>query len=67
VQRLDSYKTRFLNPIGRFTAAMSKLPLLMRSPPGLGTSSHGAGPVGMSTDNSEEEDIDDVRRRIRRK
>ena len=32
----------------------------------MGTSSYGAAPVGLLTDNSEEEDIDDVRRRIRR-
>lgn len=63
----DGRRTTYLNPFSRFIAALSKLPLLMRAPPGLGTGSYGAAPVGMSTDNSEEEDINDVRRRMRRK
>jgi hypothetical protein len=42
---------------------MSKAPLLLRSSPGFGTGSYGAVPIGASTENSDEEDTEDVRRR----
>src|SRR6266536_4008408 len=51
----------------RFVGLMSKAPLLLQSSPGFGTGSYGAVPIGASTENSDEEDNDDVRRRNRRK
>jgi hypothetical protein len=42
---------------------MSKAPLFLRSSPGFGTGSYGAVPVGVSTENSDEEETEDVRRR----
>jgi hypothetical protein len=56
-----------LNPFQRLVGLMSKAPLLLRSSPGFGTGSYGAAPVGASTENSDEEDIDDVRRRNKRR
>jgi hypothetical protein len=66
-QQAGELHTPYTNLFSRFVAAMSKAPLLMRSAPGLGTGSYGAAPISTSTDNSEDEDIDDVRRRARRK
>ena len=42
---------------------MSKAPLLLRSSPGFGTGSYGAVPIGTSTENSDEEDTEPVRKR----
>lgn len=66
---------RTQTPVGlfrRFTSFMSRTPLLWQSSPAQGTGSYGALPVQdliLSTDASEneEEDIDDIRRRDRRK
>jgi OPT family oligopeptide transporter len=57
----------FVNPFRQLGRLMSKAPLLLRSSPGFGTGSYGAVPIGASTDNSDEEDADDVRRRDRRR
>ena len=56
----------YISPIQRIVGLMSKAPLLLRSSPGFGTGSYGAVPVGASTENSDEEDNDDIRRRNRR-
>ncbi|CAG8951745.1 hypothetical protein HYFRA_00005547 [Hymenoscyphus fraxineus] len=70
----DEYASRrnpsrpFITPLKAFWQLMSKSPLLLRSSPGFGTGSYGAAPVGVSTENSEEEDSDDIRsRRDKRK
>lgn len=63
----DTASTRQLNPLQRLLGLMSKAPLLLRSAPGFGTGSYGGVPVGASTENSDEEDNDDVRRRDRRR
>lgn len=57
----------YLNPLNRFLGLMSKAPLLLRSAPGFGTGSYGAVPVGASTDNSEEENEEIIRRQKRKK
>ena len=54
-------------PILRLFGLMSKVPLLLRSAPGFGTGSYGAVPVSDSTDGSDEEENDDIRRRDKRK
>lgn len=59
--------TQYLNPFKRLAGFMSKSPLLLRSAPGFGTGSYGAAPVGASTENSDEEDNEDIRRRHKRK
>ena len=59
--------SEYISPLQRFLGLMSKAPLLLRSSPGFGTGSYGAVVVGTSTENSDEEDNDDVRRRDRRK
>lgn len=57
----------YLNPLKRFLGLMSKTPLLLRSAPGFGTGSYGAAPVGQSTENSEEENEEFIRRQKRKK
>ncbi|KAG4436722.1 hypothetical protein IFR05_007805 [Cadophora sp. M221] len=47
-----------LHPLRRLAGLMSKSPLLLRSAPGFGTGSYGAVPVGTSTENSDEDDVD---------
>ena len=59
MQRLDGYSTRIFNLLWQIHRCHAKSPLLMRSPPGLGTGSYGAALMGLSTGNIEEEDIDD--------
>lgn len=61
-----------VGPFQRLISFMSRTPLLLRSSPAQGTGSYGALPVhdlSFSTDGSEidEEDVDDIRRRDRRK
>lgn len=69
----DEYASRqnqsslFITPLKTLWHLMSKSPLLLRSSPGFGTGSYGAVPVGVSTENSDEEDTDNVRSRDRRK
>jgi OPT family oligopeptide transporter len=46
---------------------MSKAPLLLRSSPGFGTGSYGAAPIGVSTENSDEDDYEEIRRRDKRR
>ncbi|KAL5332088.1 hypothetical protein ACEPPN_001632 [Leptodophora sp. 'Broadleaf-Isolate-01'] len=46
---------------------MSKAPLLLRSAPGFGTGSYGAVPVGTSTENSDDDDVDIRKKEGRRK
>jgi hypothetical protein len=57
----------FIGPLRKLLGLMSKAPLLLRSAPGFGTGSYGGVPAGVSTDNSEEDETDDVRRRDRRR
>jgi len=57
----------FINPLRKLAGLMSKAPLLLRSSPGFGTGSYGAVPIDASTENSDEEDADDVRRRDKRR
>ena len=59
----DSNTAPYISPFQQLAGLMSKAPLLLRSSPGFGTGSYGAVPVGTSTENSDEEDAKDVRRR----
>ena len=59
----DSNATYYITPFQRFLGLMSKAPLLLRSSPGFGTGSYGAVPIGASTENSDEDDAEHVRRR----
>lgn len=59
----DSNTAHYINPLHRFLGLMSKAPLLLRSSPGFGTGSYGAVPIGASTENSDEEEIENVKRR----
>jgi OPT family oligopeptide transporter len=61
-------QTSFITPLKSLWGLMSKAPLLLRSSPGFGTGSYGAAPIGASTENSDEDDIEEIRRRnLRRK
>jgi OPT family oligopeptide transporter len=59
----ESNTARYISPFQRVIGLMSRAPLLLRSSPGFGTGSYGAVPIGASTENSDEEDAEDVRRR----
>jgi hypothetical protein len=63
----DSNTADFIPPFQRLIILMSKAPLLLRSSPGFGTGSYGAVPIGASTENSDEEHTEDLRRRRRSK
>ena len=59
--------TESIGPFRRLAGLMSKAPLLLRSAPGFGTGSYGAVPIGASTENSDEEELDITKKEGRRK
>ncbi|KAG0650296.1 Glutathione transporter 1 [Hyphodiscus hymeniophilus] len=59
----DSNAAHYKSPFQQLAGLMSKAPLLLRSAPGFGTGSYGAVPIGASTENSDEEDTEDRRKR----